>query len=204
MTSRVERRKAATRRKLIDAARTLLAREGAQQSSIQEITEAADVGFGSFYNHFESKAELFQVAIADVLEEIGQTLDRIRADIDDPAEAFTLSVRVTARAVRANPQIARVVDQYGLSYLDSEYGLAPRALADIRAAVDAGRFHLVDPYLALASTGGSLLALLHLWLARPGLVGDTAWDDLAEQLLRSFGMDPAEARAIATRPLPQA
>jgi AcrR family transcriptional regulator len=30
--------------------------------SIQEITEAADIGFGSFYNHFESKEQLFRTA----------------------------------------------------------------------------------------------------------------------------------------------
>jgi len=29
-------------------------------ASIQEITDTADIGFGSFYNHFESKDQLFQ------------------------------------------------------------------------------------------------------------------------------------------------
>ena len=74
--SRSERRKAHTRQKLIDAARALLAEDGAAQASIQEITNAADVGFGSFYNHFESKTELFEAAVADVMEETGRVLDR--------------------------------------------------------------------------------------------------------------------------------
>jgi hypothetical protein len=34
---------------------------------------------------------------------------------------------------------------------------------------------------------GSLIGLLHLWPADPGLVDDTACDQLAEQLLRMFG-----------------
>ena len=45
---RVERRKAQTRQKLaIAAARAMLADDTAAQASIQEITETADVGFGS-------------------------------------------------------------------------------------------------------------------------------------------------------------
>jgi hypothetical protein len=31
----------------------------------------ADVGFGPFYNHFSTKSELFEAAVADVLEELG-------------------------------------------------------------------------------------------------------------------------------------
>ena len=57
--SRGERRKAATRQKLIDAARVMLAAGTAADASIQDITDAADVGFGSFYNHFGCKNELF-------------------------------------------------------------------------------------------------------------------------------------------------
>ena len=34
-----------------------------------EITQAADVGMGSFYNHFESKDELFEAAVADRVTE---------------------------------------------------------------------------------------------------------------------------------------
>src|SRR4030095_6692086 len=52
---RVARRRLETRARLVRAARELMARKGVGATSIQEITEAADVGFGSFYNHFDSK-----------------------------------------------------------------------------------------------------------------------------------------------------
>ena len=38
----------------------------------QEITEAADVGFGSFYNHFPGKEQLFQDASEEVMERWGR------------------------------------------------------------------------------------------------------------------------------------
>ena len=85
--SRGQRRKAATRQKLIDAAREMLAAGTAADASIQEVTDAADVGFGSFYNHFSSKTELFEAAVTDVLEELGALFDRLSVDVADPALA---------------------------------------------------------------------------------------------------------------------
>ncbi|WP_327590960.1 TetR/AcrR family transcriptional regulator [Nonomuraea sp. NBC_00507] len=200
--SRLERRKTRTRQALIAAARDFLARQGLAEVSIQELTEAADVGFGSFYNHFGSKEELFHAAIADVLEEHGQLLDELTADIEDPAEVFAASVRLTGRLVETHPQIARVLTRTGLPYLDSDKGLAPRALRDIHRAMEAGRFHIANPHVALAGAGGSLLGFLQLWLEHPDLVTEDSPDELAEQLLRMFGMGHEEARAIARRPLP--
>ncbi|MGI5290320.1 TetR/AcrR family transcriptional regulator [Nonomuraea polychroma] len=200
--SRLERRKTRTRQALIDAARVFLADHGMADVSIQELTEAADVGFGSFYNHFRSKEELFQAAITDVLEEHGQLLDKLTADIEDPAEVFAASIRLTGRLVDTHLQIARILTRTGLSYLDSNKGLAPRALRDIHRAMNAGRFRLGNPYVALAAAGGSLLGFLQLWLEHPDLVNEESADELAEQLLRMYGMGHDEAHAIAHRPLP--
>jgi AcrR family transcriptional regulator len=94
--TRLDRRKARTRRALLDAARALIVERGTTDMSIQEITERAGVGFGSFYNHFTSKSELFEAAVAEVLEEHGRLLDQMTAGIDDPAEVFAVSLRATA------------------------------------------------------------------------------------------------------------
>jgi hypothetical protein len=99
--------------------------------------------------------------------------------------------------------MARIIASAGMSYLDTERGLAPRALRDIKRAVDAGRFEIDNPHVALASAGGALLGLLHLRLAHPELVAADASDELAEQLLRMFGMSRRSAHAVAHRPLPE-
>jgi AcrR family transcriptional regulator len=200
--SRLERRKAQTRRKLIDAARVMLADATAQRASIQQITEAADVGFGSFYNHFTSKDDLFDTAALDVLDETGQVLDQLSDSAADPAAAFANSVRLVARFAASRPEIARILVGNGMSFLDSDRGLAPRVLRDIEAAIAAGRFTIDNPPLALAMTAGSLLAALHLSLTRPGFADESTWDQLTEQLLRMLGMTPAQARKLASSPLP--
>jgi AcrR family transcriptional regulator len=77
--SRLDRRKARTRQALIDAAVRLIAEGRGDRASIAEITEEADIGFGSFYNHFDSKEELFQTASQEVLERWGLLIDRASA-----------------------------------------------------------------------------------------------------------------------------
>ncbi|MCU7826751.1 TetR/AcrR family transcriptional regulator [Kitasatospora sp. DSM 101779] len=200
--NRLDRRKALTRAALIAAAQGFLAEQGRTDVSIQEITEAADVGFGSFYNHFTSKDELFDAAVALTLEQHGELLESVAGDLGDPAEIFAASVRLTGRLQRTHPQIARILVHTGMPYLTSDRGLAPRAMRDLRAAADNGRLDIDDPRTSVAMVGGALLGVLHLLETRPDLDAEHVSDQLAFRLLRMFGMTRAEARAIATRPLP--
>src|ERR1700756_5573122 len=142
--SRLDRRKARTRQALIDAAVRLIAEGRGDRASIQEITEAADIGFGSFYNHFDSKEQLFQTASEEVLERWGQMIDRASAGISDPAELFAVGMRITGRLGWTHPDIAGFLTGAGLDALDIPVGLAPRALQDIEAGRAAGRFTVPD------------------------------------------------------------
>ncbi|MGW0211508.1 TetR/AcrR family transcriptional regulator [Streptomyces sp. NPDC003233] len=200
--NRVDRRKARTRASLIAAAQRCLAEQGRTEVSIQEITEAADVGFGSFYNHFTSKDELFDAAVALTLEEHGALLESVVGDLKDPAEIFAASVRLTCRLQRTHTQIARILVRTGMPYLTSDSGLAPQAMRDLRAAAENGRLDIDDPRTSVAMVGGALLGVLHLLETRPDLDAEHVADQLAFRLLRMFGMTRAEAQEIATRPLP--
>ena len=114
-TNRSGRRKARTRRSLIEAAVRLIAEGRGDQSSIQEITEAADIGFGSFYNHFDSKDALFRAASEEVLEQWGHVIDGACMGIEDPAQVFAVSLRISGRLAWTNPIIARFVTGAGLA-----------------------------------------------------------------------------------------
>ena len=69
--SRQERRQATTRAKLVDATRRVVADQGVEATTIAHITEAADVGFGTFYLHFDSKEAAIEAVIAELVEEVG-------------------------------------------------------------------------------------------------------------------------------------
>lgn len=201
--NRLERRKRRTRAALVKAAQALIA-DGKVNVPVLEITQAADVGMGSFYNHFDSKEQLFEAAVADVLDAYGSMLDRLTQSIEDPAETFATSFRLTGRLFRRHPQESQILLANGLQLLSSEQGLAPRALRDIEAGVAAGRFDVEDPELALAMAGGALLGLGNLLRSDPDRDDAQAADLVTESVLRLFGLDAGEAHAICQRPLPDA
>jgi len=199
--NRLQRRKQRTRSALVNAAQRFIA-EGKVNAPVLEITQAADVGMGSFYNHFDSKEQLFEAAVADVLDAHGAVLDRLTASLADPAETFAASFRLTGRLFRQRPQESEILLASGPALLSSERGLAPRALRDIKAAAAAGRFRIEDPELALAVAGGALLGLGELLRADPGRDGASAADKVTENLLCLLGLSADEAHAICQRPLP--
>jgi AcrR family transcriptional regulator len=199
--NRVARRKQRTRAALIAAAQTFIA-AGKLNVPVLELTQAADVGMGSFYNHFDSKEELFAAAVGEVLDLHGARLDKLIASMDDPAEQFACSFRLTGRLFRRRPQESAVLLSNGLPLLSADRGLAPRALRDIIAASEAGRFHVRDPEVALAIAGGSLLGMGQLLMAQPERDDAETADLFTEDLLRLFGMSAKEARRLCQLPLP--
>lgn len=199
--NRLDRRKARTRAALIRAAQTLIA-EGRTHVPILEITQAADVGMGSFYNHFETKEQLFEAALESVLDSYGQLLDRVTAEIEDPAEVFATSFRLAGRLHRREPELSKVLLNNAMRLLGAEDGLAPRARRDIQAGVDAGRFQVEDVDLAVAMAAGALLCLGQLLHDQPDRDDADAADRLAENLLRMFGVPAKQAHRICSLPLP--
>jgi AcrR family transcriptional regulator len=200
--SRLDRRKARTRQALIDAAVRLIAEGREDRASIQEITDAADIGFGSFYNHFDTKDQLFQTASAEVLERWGQMIDRACAGMSDPAELFAVSLRISGQLGWTHPEIARFLTGAGLDVLDTPRGLAPRALRDIKAGQAAGRFTVANAEIALSAVAGGLLGLLWLRQWHPERIDKASVDQLAEASLRMLGVPASEAARIAALDLP--
>jgi AcrR family transcriptional regulator len=200
--SRLDRRKAHTRQALIDAAVRLIAEGRGDRASIQEITEEADIGFGSFYNHFDSKEQLFQTASEEVLERWGQLIDRASAGITDPAELFAVGTRISGRLGWTHPDIAGFLTGAGLDALDIPRGLAPRALRDIQAGQATGRFTVPDAEIALSAAAGGLLGLLRMYQRHPDRIQAASVDQLAEAVLRLLGVPAPEAARLAALPLP--
>ena len=194
-------RKARTRAALVKAAQRLIA-EGRDQVPILEITQSADVGMGSFYNHFASKEELFQAAVDDALEAHADLLDQLAENVDDPAEVFAQSFRLTGRLHRLLPELSRVLLAHGPSLISSERGLAPRALRDIEHGVATGRFTVADPQVALMLAAGGVLALGQTLHDDPTRDDAATTDQMATDLLRMLGVPDGEAREICSRPLP--
>jgi AcrR family transcriptional regulator len=199
---RQARRKAHTRASLLGAARRLFSAKGVDATTIAEIAEEADVGVGSFYNHFQTKDDLLAVLLEEALGEQRDQLRARQARVDDPAEVISVAHRHMVRMAQTDPEwgwlLVRLEIEYDL--VRSVHG--PVARADLRAGIKAGRFQVSNPGLALQAAGGALIAVMHAVLE--GELGADADVEHAEGVLRSFGLDRQDAAEIARRPLPDA
>ena len=69
-TNRWERRKARTRRRLMEAGETLFRDRGFDATTVEEVAEAADVAKGTFFNYFESKETLLGALLIERIQSI--------------------------------------------------------------------------------------------------------------------------------------
>jgi AcrR family transcriptional regulator len=72
---RRERRAAETRIKLFRCALQLFAERGFPNVTVEDITEAADVGKGTFFNYFETKDHVLGVIVEIQLGKVGQAAE---------------------------------------------------------------------------------------------------------------------------------
>jgi AcrR family transcriptional regulator len=176
------------------AASRLIAEHGVDGLRLRDITDAADVGFGSFYNYFVSKDALVEAVTHESIATTFAALIEAIKDLPDPAESASAAHRWFVRRAYEDPQFAwLVVHLY-------------RADAVIFTTVlDYGRSILaqvldVDPELVLTHTVGATVATTRSILE--GRLGADADVASAEILLRTLGVEPPRARDIARRPLP--
>jgi AcrR family transcriptional regulator len=109
------RRSAATRDSLFRAALDLFAQKGFAETTVEDITEAADVGKGTFFNYFPSKEHLL-VAFSDMqIAKLQAAVDRVTKS-HEPMPSFlrNLGLTMTAEPAR-NPSIVRALLQANLS-----------------------------------------------------------------------------------------
>jgi AcrR family transcriptional regulator len=194
------RRRAATRTKLIEATKALIARQGVDNTRIQEITDEADVGFGSFYNHFESKESIIEVVLAETVGAQGAEIDALTADIEDPAEVMAVAHRSFVRRARSDPDWGWLLVRLEPSHSVLLAALGPYARRDLRKGIKAGRFHVPNELVALYDMGGALLSVMRLVL--DGGAPKDADIHHAEGVLRMLGVSADEAAEVARRPLP--
>src|SRR5213078_2740466 len=114
-SDRRQRRSAEIRERLFRSALALFAEKGFAETTVEDITEAADVGKGTFFNYFPSKDHIL-LAFGEM------QLGKLEAAIDlagltgEPMPDFlrSLGVRMTQEPTR-NPAIIRALLQAYLS-----------------------------------------------------------------------------------------
>ena len=147
-TTRASRRALKTRRRLLDAALLVFGDLGVESCTVENITERADLGKGTFYRHFEDKAALIRTLLEMAVDQLIERMPRPEKSrpLDDAVDqiirahiafymdftttyAFLLQNQLTARSRRG---IALMHDEPLLRYIvaiESQLS-AVRATAD--------------------------------------------------------------------------
>jgi len=112
---RRERRTAETRERLFRAALDLFARKGFTETTVEDITEAADVGKGTFFNYFPSKDHILLAFGEMQLAKLQSAIEEARRTGESmPQFLRSLGVRMTQEPMR-HPGLIRTLLQAYLS-----------------------------------------------------------------------------------------
>jgi AcrR family transcriptional regulator len=109
LASRRERRSAETRERLFRSALQLFAQKGFEETTVEDITEAADVGKGTFFNYFPSKDHIL-IAFSDMqIGKLEQAVGGLRSSGESLPEFMRgLVLKMTEEPIR-NPGLIRAL-----------------------------------------------------------------------------------------------
>ena len=131
-------RRAATRRALLDAARSLFAEKGYHETAAEEIVRRAGLTRGALYHHFEDKKDLFRVVVDEMEGEIDEEIEAAERAKASLPEAVMAGYRAFVDAV-LDPEMRRTFFLDGPSVLGWEWREidARHAVAKIEEGLEA-------------------------------------------------------------------
>ena len=108
-SNRRKRQSLERRERLFRAALDLFARKGFAETTVEDITNAADLGKGTFFNYFPSKEHILLAFAEMQLGKLRAAADEARAK-NEPTKVFlhSLGARMTQEPIR-NPAIIRIL-----------------------------------------------------------------------------------------------
>jgi AcrR family transcriptional regulator len=134
--NRNQRRRQRTRETILVAAELVFRRKGIDGTTVNDITEQADVAYGSFYNHFKSIDEVVAALVAASLQRVADRTGSILEKSERIELLPCVGARVVMRTLWQDPAIRWMLSRPYV-FVDEFYKVAtPFMLAAERAAVE--------------------------------------------------------------------
>ncbi len=203
-TGRRERRKRATRAKLLQAASEVMGRVGVDAATIKEITDTADVGFGTFYTYFETKDALAAALLDCMINDIARRNEIATAELQRirSREVPAVRTRLLLRTAMTDPFWRWWAERPMLLFERLNMGIGPFAKADLLKDIRGGVSGLAEDELesswrlAVWTMVGGIHDVVH---------GEQPFANevfVTEAVMRLLGTDAANARTLSTTSLP--
>ncbi len=188
--SRAAQRQARTRADLIRAASEIIAERGLDGLRVGDITDRANVAFGTFYNQFKAKDDVVEAVVADALVELARSIEDSPA-YADPAEAVVASTIAIVRIAYDDPVLARLL--VNLEQAEARFAriIRPQAGAVLERGVASGAFAISDLETTLTMSIAAAFEVIRGIVE--GRLSEGADRTCAEVLLRIAGVDSVGA-----------
>lgn len=173
-TPKMQERKAARRRSLLDAATRLFGRQGYHATTVPQIVAEAGTSTGNFYFYFRNKEDVFAAALGDIGERISAAINGALAEAPpDTVSQMRAAVEALVLFLAQNAEEARIL-------MVESSGLSPR-LEQVRRSILASHTRGVEkalralapklPALQLTMTArcwtGAVYEAVYGWLELP-------------------------------------
>lgn len=193
-------RRERTRRRVLDAAFTLMGHERGLAVRIEEICAEAGISRGTFYNYFTGLEQVFDALSFDLSHDFNSAVLATMARMEDMAARTDAAMRYYLERARSNPQWGWAM--VNISATGPLFGAETfaSALATVEEGIMRGEFVLEDARVARDMILGTALAAMASQL-REGADADQP-RKVARLILRALGVPGDRVEAVVSRPLP--
>jgi AcrR family transcriptional regulator len=138
IANRNQRRRQRTRETILAAAELVFRRKGIDGTVVNDITEQADVAYGSFYNHFKSIDEVVAALVGASLQRVADRTGSILEKAERVELLPCVGARVVMRTLWQDPAIRWLLGRPYV-FVDEFHRVATPFMVNAeRAAVEAG------------------------------------------------------------------
>lgn len=189
-----------TRSALIVAGRRLFSEKPLDAVTVDDIVQAAEVGKGSFYNHFPDREALLRAISAEIRAGVERAVSRANGEVTDPPVRMARAVCTYLRYAVDDPERAGVLAriQSGLTSLSSP--LNRGIVDDIASGLASGRFAVPTVEAGvLYVLGVTQISFVRILQEPTANLAVGIAQQMCALVLRGLGLPAAEADLIAAQ-----
>ena len=185
-----------TRSALLDATVSVVAAKGMEAAKILDITEAAGLANGTFYNYFKDKEEILREAAYGIALAVSRQLDEEMSGIEDGARRVVTATTRFIEIVTGEPDWAHVLLGSAEHLPDVRRDIYHYLRSDIERGVEQGKLDVAVTVFMLDQVAALIGVALRTRLQSGGNADVNR--ETCESILRLLGMSPAKARKLAS------
>ncbi len=193
-------RSARTKAALMAAGRRLFSQHPIDAVTVDDIVQAAEVGKGSFYNHFADREALARAIASQIRSSVESAIARANAGVEDPARRLARAVCTYLRFALDEPEQAGVLVHIHSGHTSLNAPLNRGLVEDLETGLASGRFEVATVESGtLYVLGVTQLALVRIVQeSNPGFAISLS-QQMCALVLRGLGVSGPEADKIAAQ-----